>query len=249
MKLDYLDAKGKRKEINLKSLREYGRTQAYNETLDKEFAEYHFGHKIRYKNKGTDKELEQFKKCESKAFTFLDPLLMAEYGRPDRKKIEGLEKKIKENEELEKYYERQLKLVETRHATDKESLELLLAKSEYNRWIKEYQNHKIGQIETEVEEEKAKKANPSDYFVGIKEIKISVDEQTKEFKRYFKESFDGKELNDEQVEKINIKEVFLKVHQLCELNKKPIYINADPTTEEGMTIISKAIFGLPQFID
>lgn len=229
LELNYLDAKGKRKEINLKSLREYGRTQAYNETNDIEFAEYHFGHKTGYKNKGTIKELEQFKQCELKAFTFLDASVMKDLMKEGSKNMAEMEEKLRE--ELSQSNQ-------------------LIAKLAYNDWLRDYKDKISNKIKHEVQRVLDRKSNPNDYYIGDREITIDIEEQASEFPKWFKENY-GKDLDNDQIAKINIKEVTIQVDTLCELDTTPKYIELDKNkigTQEGfMEFFKKFIEANPQF--
>ena len=227
--LNHLDAKGKRKEINFKSMREYGRTQAYNVTLDREFAEYHFGHKIRYKNKGTEIELKQFKECELKAFTFLDASLRNDLLKQGSKNMLEMEAKLRE---------------ELNQSNQK------IAKLTYRDWLRDYKDKIFNKIEREVKRDLDRKSQPSDYYIGSRDITIDIEEQTEEFSKWFKEN-EGKDLDNDQIANINIKELTIQVDTLCELDKTRKYFELDKTkigTQEGFNeFIKKFIEANPQF--
>jgi integrase len=229
LQLDYLDAKGKRKEINLKSLREYGRTAAYNVTFDKEFAEYHFGHKTNYKNKGKELELEQFKQCELKAFTFLDASIMKDLVKEESKNMIEVEAKLRK--ELSQSNQ-------------------ILAKLAYNDWLRDYKDKIFNKIKREVQRDLDRKSNPNDYYIGDREITIDIEEQSSEFQKWFKENY-GKDLDGDKIAKINIKEVVLQVDTLRELDANPKYIELEKNkvgTQEGfMEFFKKFIEANPQF--
>lgn len=211
LELNYLDAKGKRKEINFKSLREYGRTQAYNETGDIEFAEYHFGHKTRYKNKGSIKELEQFKQCELKAFTFLDTSVMNDL----------IEEKSKNMVEMEEKLRKELKQSNEN-----------FAKLAFTTWLKDYREGIFNKIKREVRRELDRKSNPDNYFMGGRDITIDVEEQTSEFPKWFEENY-GIKLTKDQVEKLQIKEVIMTIPNISEYKNEGIIVDpASPLYKE-----------------
>ena len=195
-------------------MREYGRTQAYNVTLDREFAEYHFGHKIRYKNKGTELELIQFKECELKAFTFLDASVMNDLVKQGSKNMLEMEAKLRE--ELNQSNQ-------------------IIAKLAYSDWLRDYKDKIVNKMEREVKRDSDRKSHPTDYYIGSREITIDIEEQTEQFSKWFKENY-GKDLDNDQIANINIKEVKIQVDTLCELDTTPKYFELDKTkigTQEG----------------
>ena len=78
-----------------KSLRHYVKTEVSMVTRDPEYSEYFIGHHVNYRDRGGQRERDNFAIAE-KALTFLDPNILISYGKTDLKKLEDLERKSKQ---------------------------------------------------------------------------------------------------------------------------------------------------------
>jgi integrase len=159
-----------------KSLRHYVKTEVSMVTRDPEYSEYFIGHHINYRDRGGQREIDNFAIAE-KALTFLDPNILISYGQIDKKRLEELERKSKQidnlTEELKQVKKETLlmkfdkiihNLIEEKREGLKRHEGLHISKQEqYDYFVRNYPRGKAKFIDLELLEQMLENGEIEDY--------------------------------------------------------------------------------------
>jgi integrase len=180
LKIEELNENNGRNLFTPKSLRHYVKTEVSWVTKDSEYSEYFIGHHVNYKDKGGQREIDNFVNVE-KALTFLDPNILISYGKTDSKKLEELERKSKQIDYLTEQVKQQKK-------------EMLLMK--FNNFI-----DRLMEIYRENQSAQAKKIADQHNGKLDRSIPALIIEPNKQLE-YFLQSNEGKRLTDNEIDLI-----------------------------------------------